>query len=65
MSSKYDTVTLIELVESRPCLWEKQVRNSMTGSWKASFGLKCVPSWSQTSYNWTERSKWKPVSTTN
>ena len=23
MSSKYDTVTLIELVESRPCLWDK------------------------------------------
>ena len=23
MSSNYDTVTLIELVESRPCLWDK------------------------------------------
>lgn len=23
MSSKYDIVTLIELVESRPCLWDK------------------------------------------
>jgi len=23
MSSKYDTVTLVELVESRPCLWDK------------------------------------------
>ena len=23
MCSKYDTVTVIELVESRPCLWDK------------------------------------------
>jgi hypothetical protein len=23
MSSKYDTATLIELAESRPCLWDK------------------------------------------
>jgi len=41
MCSKYGTVTLIELVESRPRLWEKTCEEFKDREMKASFGLKC------------------------
>jgi len=57
MYSKYDTVTLIELVESRPCLWDKTSEEFKDQELKSKLWLECAPSWSQTSYNWTEKCK--------
>jgi len=40
MSSKYDTVTLIELVESRPCLWDKTSEEFMDRELKSKLWLE-------------------------